>query len=105
MSHRRKPGPSHNLVEYYLGGKRRPPILKEEFWQDEAGNVTRYSLAYIDPESFAGDNGRVLGYDNAHGYHHRHFKGVATAYKFVSYEEVLNRFEREVAELRKNDGT
>ncbi len=29
--------------------------------------VTRYNLAYINHEMFQGDNGRVLGFDNATG--------------------------------------
>lgn len=104
MTRRRKPEEEHQLLEYYLGGKKQPPILKEEFWQDAEGRVTRYSLAYIDPLRFAGDNGRLLGYDNAHGYHHRHFMGMESSYDFVSFEEVLRRFEAEVYELRRNDG-
>lgn len=87
--------------EHYLGGRKRPPIIKEEFWQDERGNVIRYSLAYIDWEIFSGDNGRVLGYDNAHNYHHRHFMGIETEYDFVSYTEVARRFRREVEQLRR----
>jgi hypothetical protein len=94
----------HSLLEYYLGGKRRLPLLKEEFWQGTAGRVTRYSLAYIDPLIFAGDNGRVLGYDNAHGQHHRHFMGRVSQYRFTSFEEVLARFEAEVARLRRGNG-
>jgi hypothetical protein len=90
----------HHLVEYYLGGKRRPPVLKEEFWQDDRGNVTRYSLAYIDPELFHGDNGRVLGYDNARGHHHKHLFGEETEYRFTTYTALVRRFEREVAKIR-----
>ena len=32
------------------------------------------------------DNGRVLGYDNNHGHHHRHFMGQVEAVEFESYE-------------------
>lgn len=91
----------HTKVEYYLGGKRKPPILKEEFWQDMNGEVTRYSLAYIDQSLYAGDNGRVLGYDNAHGHHHRHFMGTAESYAFTTYEALVEQFEIEVQRLRK----
>jgi len=51
----------HSLLEYYLGGKRRLPLLKEEFWQGTAGRVTRYSLAYIDPRSLPGTMGGCWG--------------------------------------------
>lgn len=61
--------------------------------------VTRYNLAYINPLVFGGDNGRVLGYDNAHGEHHRHYMGKAEAVEIGSYEEALNRFQAEWQEL------
>jgi hypothetical protein len=101
MGRKRKAAASHTVIQYYLGGKNRPPILKEEVWMDAMGEVTRYSLAYIDPELHSGDHGRVLGYDNAHGQHHRHFMGQQTSYEFRGYDEVLSRFEREVARLRR----
>ena len=37
--------------------------------------ITRYNLAYINHNLFQSDNGRVLGFDNAHDFHHRHFWG------------------------------
>lgn len=42
----------------------------------------------------------MLGYDNAHGYHERHFKGTAETHSFTSYEALLVRFLEEVAALR-----
>jgi hypothetical protein len=101
MGRKRKAAASHTVLQYYLGGKHQPPILKEEVWMDELGEVTRYSLAYIDPQVHPGDNGRVLGYDDAHGRHHRHFMGRESVYAFRGYDEVLSRFEREVAKLRR----
>jgi len=95
---------NHTYLEYYLGGKDEPPILKEESWTDSEGRVTRYSLAYIDPLVFQQDNGRLLGYDNAHGRHHRHLMGQETAYDFHGYEALLDRFHAEVAELRRKYG-
>ncbi|GAC1430952.1 MAG: DUF6516 family protein [Acidobacteriaceae bacterium] len=77
--------------------------MKEEVWRDDAGTVTRYSLAYIDPGMFAGDNGRLLGYDNAHGHHHRHYRGVQTEYAFDGFDRLLKRFENEVRELRRKN--
>ncbi len=101
VAKKRRPAASHTLSQWYLGGKREPPILKEEIWRDAKGVVTRYSLAYIDPQVCSLDHGRVLGYDNAHGYHHRHFMGVETKYEFGGYERLLRRFEREVKALRR----
>jgi hypothetical protein len=39
------------------------------------------------------DNGRVLGYDNDHGYHHRHYLGIEEKVDFNSFEDVKKRFE------------
>lgn len=44
--------------------------LRREIWVDSKGQVVRYNLAYINFEVHAKDNGRVVGYDNQHGYHH-----------------------------------
>lgn len=67
--------------------------------------VTRYAIAYINDSICQVDNGRVLGFDNAHGYHHRHFMGAVEAVGFESYEATLERFQREwtglVNQLRK----
>ena len=49
---------------------------------------------------FGPDNGRVLGYDNNHGEHHRHFAGAEEKFAFISYEGLLERFLDEVRELR-----
>ena len=48
----------------------------------------------------AKDNGRVVGYDNSHGEHHRHFAGAGEKFAFISYEKLLQRFPNEVRELR-----
>lgn len=57
--------------------------------------VTHYALAYINPMIFSGDNGRVLGYDNSHGYSHKHCKGVISKEVFTSYEALYDRFQEE----------
>jgi hypothetical protein len=77
-------------------------LLSYEVWgYREQGQavVTRYSLAYINHAIFQGDNGRVLGFDNAHGYHHRHFMGNVEAVDFVSYEATQERFQQEWLEV------
>lgn len=60
---------------------------------DDAGRVIRYNVAYINHGICGVDNGRVVGYDNAHGYHHRHFMGHVEPIDFLSYEDVEERFE------------
>ena len=64
------------------------------------GAVTRYNLAYINHSIFTGDNGRVVGFDNKHGFHHRHTMGVVEKIDFVSYQEIEQRFEDEWLALR-----
>jgi len=41
------------------------------------------------------DSGRVLGYDNAHGFHHRHYMGKIEAVAFVSFELTSKLFASE----------
>lgn len=76
-------------------------MVRREVWLDAKGRVTRYNLAYVNPLVFAGDNGRVLGYDNAHGFHHRHHYGKVSAIQFESFEAVENAFQSELANLLK----
>jgi hypothetical protein len=61
--------------------------------------VTRYNLAYINHAIHSGDNGRVLGFDNAHNYHHRHFMGKVETVEIISYEATLERFQSEWLEV------
>ena len=70
-------------------------ILRREIWVDTHGRVVRYNLAYINPILYPRDNGRVLGYDSAHGWHHRHYKGKVTPVQFDSFEEIEARFQEE----------
>ncbi len=65
--------------------------------------VVRYSLAYINPKISGVDNGRVLGYDNSHGHHHRHSIGQISSVKFSSYETLLERFLQEIVELWRHE--
>jgi hypothetical protein len=62
--------------------------------------MTRYNLAYINHVICGVDNGRVVGYDNAHGYHHRHLMGHVAPIEFVSYEDVEERFELDYLAMR-----
>jgi hypothetical protein len=75
--------------------------IREEVWKDAVGVVVRYNLAFINFELFAGDNGRVLGYDTAHGFLHRHFAGVVEAIGPAEYDEVYDRFIAEVGKLKR----
>ena len=81
--------------EFYPSSVKGSGILRREIWIDDGGRVVRYNLAYINHLMYAGDNSRVLGYDSAHGYHHRHYRGTVTAVAFKSYEEIEHRFQKE----------
>jgi hypothetical protein len=84
----------------YLTKRKGGGILKEEVWY-EGEQVVKYSLAYINRKLCAVDNGRVLGYDNNHGKHHRHFMGKSEEFHFTGYEALVRRFQEEVEELWK----
>jgi len=76
-------------------------ILREEVWVDAYGKVARYNLAFLLPHRFQPDNGRVLGFDNAHNIHERHFMGNATKVSFTNYTATARRFFREAESLRR----
>jgi hypothetical protein len=46
-----------------------------------------------------------VGYDNSHGYHHRHFMGTIEPVEFDTYEALHDRFQAEVFELWKEEET
>jgi hypothetical protein len=81
-----------------LKGKRKGALLKEQIWFED-GAAVAYSLAYINLRRSSVDNGRVLGYDNSHDYHHRHFMGEVEAIEFTTYVALVERFIDEVHEL------
>jgi hypothetical protein len=84
-----------------ISDKRGNGKLRREIWIDSAtGRVTRYNLAYINHHLFGGDNGRVLGFDNAHDGHHRHYFGAVEPIEFISFDDVEERFEQEWIALR-----
>ena len=85
----------------YLSKTKGGGVLRREIWVDRQGRVARYNLAYISHLIYAGDNGRVLGYDSAHGNHHRHYKGKIATVRFDNFEELEARFEKEWSKLTK----
>ncbi|SEM02920.1 hypothetical protein SAMN05216319_3409 [Duganella sp. CF402] len=88
--------PADTRIPARLGGG----VLKELVEQEmPSGELRHYSLAYINPLIFAGDNGRVLGYDNAHGFPHRHFMGTITPEPSLPWDEIREKFEREWREI------
>jgi hypothetical protein len=76
-------------------------MLRREIWVDGQSQVVRYNLAYVNPLIYPGDHGRVLGYDSAHGQHHRHDRGKVTAVHLTSFERIEARFQKEWTRLVK----
>lgn len=85
----------------YLSRRKGGGVLRREIWTDSHGAVVRYSLAYVSPLIYAGDHGRVLGYDMARGSHHRHYMGKVSEVAFGRFERIEARFYREWAALVK----
>jgi hypothetical protein len=76
-------------------------VIRIEVWQDERGKIRKYNLAFVHHGLCQVDNGRVLGYDNAHGYHERHSMGTAyRVERFASFEQTQTEFLDEVQLLR-----
>jgi hypothetical protein len=43
----------------------------------------------------------ILGYDSAHGHHHRHYRGKVTTVSFESFEQIESCFQKEWNRLAK----
>ena len=80
---------------FSISRKRGNGLLRREVWVDRQGRVVRYNLAYINHVLHSGDNGRVVGYDNAHGVHHRHIMGKVEEVAFTRFEDIEARFEQD----------
>jgi len=85
---------------HVISTKKGNGILRREVWVNGEGLVTRYNLAYINLRLFSGDNGRVIGFDNAHDFHHRHYFGKVEAVIFTSFAEIEVLFEQAWLALR-----
>lgn len=98
MSPKKEPVRTTRLEEHRLKGKRKGALFREQVLFED-GKVVAYSLTYINLKRCSADNGRVLGYDNRHGYHHRHFMGSIEPVAFTTYTALVKRFIAEVHEL------
>ena len=76
-------------------------IIKFEAWEHQ-NEIVKYNMAYINRQIFPGDNGRVIGYDNSHNFHHKHYFGeICELDDFVDYRDLVNRFKNEIKEFVK----
>jgi hypothetical protein len=98
VARKKAPVRTAKVEEYRLKGRRKGALLREQTLLED-GQVVSYSLTYINLKICPVDNGRVLGYDNSHGYHHRHFMGRIEAVNFSTYAELADRFIKEIHEL------
>ena len=87
---------------HHIPPKRGNGQLRREVWVDELGRVTRYNLAYVNRALYSGDNGRVVGYDNQHGHHHRHYFRKVASVDFKSLEDIEDKFQADWTALRSN---
>ena len=88
--------------ELYPKGRKGGVVVRIQADCSRGGRLLRYSFALIDTHETGVDGGRVLGYDNAHGQHHRHCDGKAETIEFESYESIEKRFEAEIREYLEN---
>jgi hypothetical protein len=104
MAKQRKISPLKKVVDerFSIHRKRGGGLVRMEAWENEDGKIEKYGISYINPSLPSDENGRVLGYDNAHDYHHRHYKGeIYPVNDFVSYEDLVDRFSEELMEFVK----
>ena len=74
-------------------------IIKFEAWEYE-NQIVKYNMAYINKSIFSNDNGRVVGYDNSHDFHHKHYFGqLVELGDFVTYQELVERFKNDLKEF------
>ena len=97
--------PDKKIIDetHHVASKRGNGQLRREVWVNQQGAVTRYNLAYINHNLTHTDNGRVIGYDNQHGYHHKHYFGAVTPVAFISFEAIEDAFENDWTQLRSTE--
>ena len=85
------------IVPIHKGGG----IIKFEAWEYE-NHIVKYNMVYINKNIFPNDNGRVMGYDNSHNFHHKHYFGeIYELDDFINYQELVQRFKNDIKEFIK----
>lgn len=76
-------------------------IIELKIWSVPSGSShtheVKYSLVYIR----GGE--RVIGYDNAHGYDHRHYPGEPEPYRFKNIQTLLRDFRRDLNRIKQEE--
>ncbi len=104
MAKPRKGTPLKKVVDerFSISRKKGGGLVRVEAWENELVVIEKYAITYVNPSLPSDENGRVLGYDNAHDYHHRHYKGeIYPVTDFISYEDIVSRFAEELGEFVK----
>jgi len=74
-------------------------VIKFEAWEYE-NQVVKYNMVYINVNIFPNDNGRVMGYDNSHDFHHKHYFGeIIELDNFTNYQNLVKRFQNDIKEF------
>jgi hypothetical protein len=86
--------------KHFVSKKKGGGIIHIQAWENDKKEVVKYAMAYINTNIFSNDNGRVIGYDNAHNFHHKHYFGeIFEIDDFSTFENQLNIFEQEIQEF------
>ena len=76
-------------------------IIEVKMWSVPPGSRQqhgiKYSLVYIRGGK------RVLGYDNAHGPHHRHYMGDSEICTFKNLQALLRDFRRDLDRMKQEE--
>ena len=76
-------------------------VIEVKIWSVTTGSLrpygVKYSLVYIRGGK------RMLGYDNAHGRDHRHYRGESEPYRFANIRTVLRDFRRDLDRIRQEE--
>ncbi|MEE8115243.1 MAG: DUF6516 family protein [Nitrososphaerales archaeon] len=76
-------------------------IIEAKIWSVPSSSLypdgVKYSLVYIQGGS------RMLGYDNAHGSHHRHYLRESQPYRFINIQALFRDFRRNLKRIRREE--
>lgn len=76
-------------------------IIEIKIWSVPPGSFyphrVKYSLVYIRGGT------RILGYDNAHGHDHRHYREESQPYRFTSMRTLLRDFRRDLSRIKQDE--
>jgi len=76
-------------------------IVEAKIWTVPSSSLypdgVKFSLVYIRSGS------RMVGYDNAHGRAHRHYRGETQPYRFLTIQALLRDFQRDLNRIKQEE--